>query len=200
MTIDAKRQQQLDTALISAVRENNIDQAKLLLAAGAQVDAVDTGKTALLWAVIYGHRGMTRALLDAGADMYAVDGCFYTGFHYAIQYDRPDIGDLFVERGFDVNYQRNKDYSNAPIHMALSADEKGDGSFPRIEYLLSRGARTDVCLIRDDISYDVAAYARKLNHTHVTRLEEFLVSYPLKKAQREAALKSASRAKVRFVP
>src|SRR5690606_799084 len=62
-----------ETALMTCARTGNVDAARLLIDAGASVDAVETwrGQTALMWAAAQGHPDMMRALIQAGADVNA---------------------------------------------------------------------------------------------------------------------------------
>src|SRR5947208_3253864 len=58
------------TMLMLAARNGNPAAIKLLIAAGADVNAHETmrGTTALMWAVEQKHPAAVRALLQAGAD------------------------------------------------------------------------------------------------------------------------------------
>ena len=59
-----------ETALMAASYAGSIDTVRLLLEAGADVNATDTyqKQTALMWAATEGHADVVKALLDAKAD------------------------------------------------------------------------------------------------------------------------------------
>jgi len=62
-----------ETALMLCARTGNPETAKVLLAHGATVDAVESwrGQTALMWATAEQHPDMMKALIAAGADVDA---------------------------------------------------------------------------------------------------------------------------------
>ncbi|MEO0347892.1 MAG: ankyrin repeat domain-containing protein [Pseudomonadota bacterium] len=62
--------QDLNQYLIAAVKENDVERAKKLLEAGADVNAVDKeGDTALNWAAYKGNDDLVQILIDASADL-----------------------------------------------------------------------------------------------------------------------------------
>ncbi|MGE3189536.1 MAG: ankyrin repeat domain-containing protein [Vicinamibacterales bacterium] len=91
------------TALLFAAQEGATESAKLLLAAGADVnDTAADGRSALVLAAFSGHGEVARALLDAGADPDA-DGAGYTALHAAAL--RGDVATVkaLLARGADPN-------------------------------------------------------------------------------------------------
>jgi uncharacterized protein len=62
-----------ETALHTCARTGRVEAAKVLLAHGAPIDAVETwrGQTPLMWAAAERHPEMMRALIEAGADVNA---------------------------------------------------------------------------------------------------------------------------------
>jgi ankyrin repeat protein len=78
------------TPLLFAARVGDAESAKLLLAAGADVnDTLSDGASALVVAAHSGHGAVAAVLLDKGADPNAAD-VGYTALHAAI--DRSDVG------------------------------------------------------------------------------------------------------------
>jgi hypothetical protein len=71
------------TPLLFAAREGELDAARMLLAAGADVDeTAPDGSSALLVATVRGHVALAIFLLENGADPNA-DGPGYTALHWA---------------------------------------------------------------------------------------------------------------------
>src|SRR4051812_1647988 len=62
-----------ETPLMHAARSSKIDAVKLLVRAGADVNAKENwnGQTALMWAAADGDSAMATALLELGADIHA---------------------------------------------------------------------------------------------------------------------------------
>jgi ankyrin repeat protein len=63
-----------ETALMTVARTGKVEAAKVLIKAGARVNAVETwrGQTALMWAASQRNPDMVRLLLESGADPNAV--------------------------------------------------------------------------------------------------------------------------------
>ena len=84
------------------------ERVKLLLGAGADVNAVSTdGCTALIDAVICGAKGSVEILIAAGADVNMKDNNGFTALWYAIQCSFTDCIDILMEEGADVTLASN---------------------------------------------------------------------------------------------
>lgn len=107
------------TPLLFAAQQGNIDAARLLLAAGADVNesapegiggntnartrfVADTDAAALLVAIDSEHREMALFLLDRGADPNHA-GAGRTALHAAVQRHMPDVAAALLSRGADPN-------------------------------------------------------------------------------------------------
>jgi ankyrin repeat protein len=80
--------------------------AKLLLAAGADVDArsgIEDGETPLHWTASSDDAAVARALIAGGADIEAPDGSIGTPLDNAIGYGCWNVARLLVERGARVD-------------------------------------------------------------------------------------------------
>jgi ankyrin repeat protein len=95
------------TALMNAVKKNDPALAATLIARGANVDELDpNGDAPLVMAAYLGHTEIVRQLLEAGADVTAVDpGMKATALHAAAYAGRTDAARLLIEHGIDINRQ-----------------------------------------------------------------------------------------------
>ncbi len=96
------------TPLLFAARVGDVESAKLLLAAGANVnDALPDGASALVVAAHSGHGELGALLLDKGADPNAAE-VGYTALHAAI--NRSDVGlvKALLAHGADPNIRITK--------------------------------------------------------------------------------------------
>lgn len=73
----------LAMSLIESTILNDLEAVKRLIAAGADVNAVDGGRTALWCAVRRGHVECATALVDAKADVDKLDRYGFTPLHRA---------------------------------------------------------------------------------------------------------------------
>ena len=81
----------------------NIKFVKLLIAAGADVNAQRRGFTALMHAAFQGHSEVVKMLIDSGADVNILDCDGHTAMlHAAREYDFKSVT-YMVEAGADVN-------------------------------------------------------------------------------------------------
>lgn len=95
------------TALMKAVKANNVAQVKQLIAQGVNVSEADSaGDSPLIMAAYNGYTEITRLLLEAGADVGALDpGMKATALHAASYAGRTEAAALLVQHGIDIDKQ-----------------------------------------------------------------------------------------------
>ena len=113
------------TPLMWAAAEGNVDAMKMLIEAGADVNARSTiiawerqrteeprdkwlppgGLTPLLFAARDGKVASAKVLLDAGADINIVDPDRHTALIIALSNGQLDVAALLIERGADLNME-----------------------------------------------------------------------------------------------
>ena len=95
------------TALMKAVQANDLARVKDLIAQGADVSALDENQDApLIIAAYKGYTDIVRLLLEAGADITAVDpGMKATALHAAAYAGRTAAARLLIEHGIDIDKQ-----------------------------------------------------------------------------------------------
>lgn len=93
--------------LMQAVKANDSARVSHLIAGGVNVDAPDSsGDVPLIMAAYLGHSEITRLLLEAGADVRAVDpGMKATALHAAAYAGRTEPARLLIQYGIDVDAQ-----------------------------------------------------------------------------------------------
>jgi len=94
-------------SLMQAVKADNAAQVRQLIAAGVDVNAADaSGDIPLIMAAYLGHTEITRLLLEAGADVTAVDsGMKATALHAAAYAGRTEPARLLIQHGIDIDAQ-----------------------------------------------------------------------------------------------
>jgi ankyrin repeat protein len=165
--VDAVEEYRGQTALMFAVAENHGDVAKILIDAGANVNARSTfydfkfrkvasggtqanysrgGLTPLIFAARQGALEATKVLVEAGADMNLADPEFnVTPLLSAIYNDHYDVAAYLVEKGASIKEgalylaveMRNLDYFGNHPRKALTS-KMDELAF--IKFLLDRGA------------------------------------------------------------
>src|SRR5215213_6613563 len=95
------------TALMQAVRSNDVAAVERLIAAGASVDELEPrGDAPLVMAAYLGHAEIVRKLLEAGADVKAVDPSMKaTALHAAAYAGRTEAAKLLIEHGVEIDKQ-----------------------------------------------------------------------------------------------
>ena len=125
-----------DSALLTAVREGELEEVKGLLEVDADVNTSDRGgHNPLHLAARYGHKDMVLLLVEKGADVNAENIFGDTPLRYALaafgQGDK-DVIELLIKNGADVNAVG--DGALTPLHSAHSMKDVA-------ELLISNGAR-----------------------------------------------------------
>ncbi|MCX6376491.1 MAG: ankyrin repeat domain-containing protein [Armatimonadetes bacterium] len=101
------------------------------------MDALDTkGSPPLIMALQGGHRELTRALIDAGADINMTNGKGVTPLHVALLGGQDAIVTLLLQRGADVNKEAGGGVT--PLHIATALGKKEITAS-----LISAGAQVD---------------------------------------------------------
>ena len=91
------------TPLLFAARQGDLESARLLVAAGADVDdAAPMGTSTLVVAALSGHGALAAFLLESGADPNAADAG-YTAVHAAVLRGDPGLVTALMAHGADPN-------------------------------------------------------------------------------------------------
>jgi ankyrin repeat protein len=122
-----------DTPLMVAALRGETDRVKILIEAGADVNADTGGSTALMRAAYQGGSETVRLLLNAGADVRARDLLGRTALHFAAENMRRAVLDAILAARPDVNSQAND--GRTPLLLAVQ-----DGYVDNVRALLAAGA------------------------------------------------------------
>lgn len=95
------------TALMNAINSNNLEQVNQLIQQGIDVNELDGNQDAPIVIAAYkGHSLILAALLQAGADVHAVDpGMKATALHAAAYAGRTEAVKLLIQYNIDINKQ-----------------------------------------------------------------------------------------------
>src|SRR5688572_17112207 len=95
------------SSLMKAVQHNDPAAVKRLIAEGVNVSELDAnGDAPLVMAAYKGYTEVVRLLLEAGADVAAVDpGMKATAIHAAANARRPRSAKLLIQYGIDIDKQ-----------------------------------------------------------------------------------------------
>jgi len=118
------------------------------------------GKTALVWAVMFGNVEMVQFLLDKEANVNIADQERFTPLHWAAMYDQKDIAEMLLKKKADVNAQDSHNWS--PLRIAVVHNQ------PEVAgLLLNNGADPN---IKDNSETFPLHEAAMLGYTEMVRL------------------------------
>jgi serine/threonine-protein phosphatase 6 regulatory ankyrin repeat subunit B len=104
-------QRRLDSDIIDAAAEGNLEQVKNLFSMGASIDAKDQWEnTPLMRACLYGHENVARFLLDNGANVNATSGS-WTSLILAARDGFTDVVELLIDRGAEMESRTSWNYT-----------------------------------------------------------------------------------------
>ena len=106
--------------LMKAVKQGNAATVRQLIGEGVDVNETDSsGDVPLIMAAYLGHAEVVKLLLDAGADVTAVDpGMKATALHAAAYAGRTEAAKLLIEGGVEIDKQGPKNGYTA-LHDAI---------------------------------------------------------------------------------
>ena len=96
-------QAQLDAALRDAAWANDVEQARRLIASGANVNAKDRGgQTAIMWAAAEGHADVVKLLIDAQSEFQEPLPSGFTPLLFACRAGHVETAKALIAAGADV--------------------------------------------------------------------------------------------------
>jgi ankyrin repeat protein len=118
------------TPLLFAAREGELESAKYLLAAGANVnDAGADGASALAVAAFSGQSAVAELLVEHGADLNAASGG-YAALHAAVLRGDLNLAKTLIAHGADLNVRLTKPTQARRTHDDYAFDKKLIGATP----------------------------------------------------------------------
>jgi ankyrin repeat protein len=130
------------SALLFAAQSGDVESARLLIAAGADVnDTAANGMSALVVAAHLGQSDVAKALLDAGADPNAA-GAGYTALH--VSATRGDLAttQALIDHRADLNARQQEGSPTLRVNSGHALDFRMKGATPF--FLAARSAQLDV--------------------------------------------------------
>lgn len=161
-----------------AAARGNLLTVSFLLNHSKNIDIKDSkNRTSLHYSAMTGCLEVSRILLESGADVNLADDFGSLPLHYACSRGYSGAIRLLLERDFTtINYQNFQGVT--PFFCALNDTMDLSG----INYLLEKGARTDIVTPRGMTAFEYGVSAERydclpllLKSLHVSRIEKFCV-------------------------
>ncbi len=153
---------QTDQSLISAVRSEDINQVRTLLASGADVNQLQgDGAAALHWAAHRNNQELASLLIEAGANINAANELGATALWLASINGSPGMLQLLLEAGADANVSLTM--GETPLMSAARS-----GNLESVSLLLDHGA--DVNLAEEERGQTALMWAVAQSHADVAQL------------------------------
>lgn len=130
----------MEMNLVNAVQQNNFELVEKLISQGYNVNQKDTdGNSLLIISSANGNAEIVKLLLSSGALLSDVDANMKaTALHAAAYLGYPEVMNILIEQGIDLNIQGPYNGYTALHDAILQNNIEG------IKILLDSGAKTDL--------------------------------------------------------
>jgi ankyrin repeat protein len=160
--IEQVQQAKKNRALFEATKKGDIEQVKMLISEGANINGKDqNGQSVLNFAVGDGHKDMVALLIEKGADINGRGQYDAAPLHNAAWDGHKEIAELLIDKGADVNILQGESRWT-PLHSAAD-QSKVDVA----ELLVANGADVNA---KDKWGLTPLYYAAQTGITEVVRL------------------------------
>jgi uncharacterized protein len=160
-------QTQLDADLREAVWANDIERARRLIAAGADVNAKDqTEQSAYLITTSEGYLDLLELTLGAGGDVASLDSYSGTGLIRAADRGHADICGRLVQAGVQVDHVNRLGWT--ALHEAIILGDGSDRYVDTVRVLVAAGADLRLPSQRDGVR--PLAHAQDRGHDRIAAL------------------------------
>ncbi|MCK4292302.1 MAG: ankyrin repeat domain-containing protein, partial [Planctomycetes bacterium] len=145
------------SSLLGAVISGDIEQVKLLISQGADIDAKDEdGRTPLHTAAKAGHLDIVKLLISKGADVNVRSTEELTPLHAAARAGHLDMAKLLISEGVDVSSD-SQAWESTPLHSAAHK-----GRLDMVKLLVAKGAKLEKKNFNGQTPLYLAAYSNRL--------------------------------------
>src|SRR5215212_3658901 len=179
-----------DLAMLKAVQSNDLTAVTELIKQGVNVNKRGpTAYTLLMISAGLGQVQMTEKLLEAGADVFAVDSSLgASALHKAAQSGVVDVAAMLLHRGAFINYQ-SATVGHTPLIDAIWSKKPA-----MVKFLLQQGAATSIKTHYGGTAFDfigsdvlwTAGFTIPENEAWGKSIREYLEEY---KAKADASVK-----------
>lgn len=155
LNVDQRDAKDGQTPLMTAARHGDIELCRLLIAAGADINATDSGSdTPLSIASRAGEDAIVSLLIDSGVDLNDESERGLELFNSAVSRSKPEFCAKLVAAGLNIKRWR-------PLHLAAVL-----GNVDEVKKLLDSGVKVDMLFRRRT----ALMYAAHMGHTEVCRV------------------------------
>lgn len=173
VVVDPRLKYADDTALISAIRKDDVDMVKMLLSHNANVNAATPKWGALNLAANRGSMAIAKILIDRGADVNAeVPGKFGSALIAALTPKTMEFAnEAMVNFLLDCGAKSNAKLIHGAYGSALAAAAHAE-AFPIVERLLEGGADANETFVHKEYASVLVAAINRRNVAIITLLIE----------------------------
>ncbi|KAA1425457.1 ankyrin repeat domain-containing protein [Mumia zhuanghuii] len=146
-------QDELDSRLLDAAWKNDVAEARRLIDAGADVNALDdTVQSAYLVATSEGYLRLLELTLARGADVESLDSFDGTGLIRAAERGHADIVGRLVQAGISLDHVNNLGWVALHEALVFAKAERAADYVDTVRVLVAAGADVTVPSARDGVS------------------------------------------------
>ena len=141
---------ELDVQLIDAAWANDVEAARRLIEAGADVNAKDrTEQSAYLIATSEGYTDLLELTLEEGADVRSLDSYRGTGLIRAAERGHARVVGRLLQTGIDIDHVNRLGWT--ALHEAIILGEGTERYVDTVRLLVAEGADLELAPARDGI-------------------------------------------------